>query len=151
MDFGRRPVRSPRLPPTGSEMLGRALSEIVHPCTPNPPPMHKMPILIAGTCDTLTLPLMASYADSWCAAFPDHPEDLEPAVAALRKWWDEIGRDPHDIEAGLGLEPTDLERSLNGDVPAYLEMSFTQFTLGFNGSGWDVFGRGRVVVVEGRG
>ena len=119
--------------------LGRALPEMVRRLEAlNPPPVRKMPILIAGTGETLTLPLVAKYADSWHATFPDHPEDLEPAVAALRTWCDETGRDPHDIEWGLGLEPNDLDRSLNEDVPAYLEMGFTQFTLGFNGPGWDV-------------
>jgi probable F420-dependent oxidoreductase len=119
--------------------LGRALPEMIGRLDRlNPPPVRKMPILIAGTGETLTLPLVARYADSWHAAFPDSPAELEPAVAALRRWCDEIGRDPHDIEWGLGLEPTDLDRFMRDDLPVYVEMGFTQFTLGFNGPTWQV-------------
>ena len=66
-------------------------------------------------------------------ASPTRPAELEPKVAALRRWCAEIGRDPADIEWGVGVEPEDLERFLAEDGPAYVEMGFTQFTLGFNG------------------
>jgi probable F420-dependent oxidoreductase len=119
--------------------LGRALPEMVRRLEMlNPPPVRKMPILIAGTGETLTLPLVAKYADSWHAAFPDNPGEMERPVAALRTWCDEIGRDPKAIEWGLGLEPTDLDRFMRDDLPTYLEMGFTQFTLGFNGPKWQV-------------
>jgi len=119
--------------------LGRAIPQMVDRLGKlNPPPVRKMPILIAGTGETLTLPLVARYADSWHARFPDDPSEVEPAVEALTKWCDEIGRDPHDIEWGLGLEPTDLDRFMREDLPAYVAMGFTQFTLGFNGPTWEV-------------
>jgi len=84
------------------------------------------------------LRLVAAYADGWHAGFPDHPAELEPKVAALRRWWDEVGRDPAKIEWGVGVEPTDLDRFLHKDAPTYLEMGFAQFTLGFNGPNWAV-------------
>jgi probable F420-dependent oxidoreductase len=116
--------------------LGRALPEMVGRLARlSPPPVRKMPILIAGTGETLTLPLVARYADSWHAAFPAKPKDLEKPVAALRKWCDEIGRDPHEIEWGLGLQPNALSGTLRDE---YVEMGFTQFTLGFNGPQWNV-------------
>ncbi len=119
--------------------LGRAIPQMVDRLGKlNPPPVRKMPILIAGTGETLTLPLVARYADSWHARFPDDPSEVEPAVEALTKWCAEIGRDPHDIEWGLGLEPTDLDRFMREDLPAYVAMGFTQFTLGFNGPTWEV-------------
>ena len=43
-----------------------------------------------------------------------------------------------DIEWGVGVEPDDLDRFLAKDAPVYLEMGFTQFTLGFNGPDWPV-------------
>jgi hypothetical protein len=52
----------------------------------------------------------------------------------------EVGRDPAEIEWGVGVEPDDLERFLVEDGPGYLEMGFTQFTLGFGGPGWSVEG-----------
>ena len=97
-----------------------------------------MPILIAGTGERKTLRLVAQYADGWHAAFPERPEELIPAVEALRGWCAEIGRDPHDIEWGVGVEPEDLDRFLREDAERYVELGFTQFTLGFNGPDWTV-------------
>ena len=104
----------------------------------NPPPLRRVPLLIAGRGERRTLRLVAQYADGWHATFPERPAELEPAVAALRRWCAEIGRDPADIEWGLGVEPEDLERFLAEDGETYVEMGFTQFTLGFNGPGWAV-------------
>lgn len=119
--------------------LGRALPVITDRLgSLNPPPMRRMPILIAGTGRTLTLPLVARFADGWHAEFPGRPADVEPAVEALRAECDAIGRDPADIEWGLGVEPDDLDRFLADDAPRYVEMGFTQFTLGFNGPDWSV-------------
>jgi hypothetical protein len=104
----------------------------------HPPPVRRPPLLIAGVGERRTLRLVAQYADGWHAMFPSHPSELEPKIAALRRWCDEIGRDPAEIEWGVGLEPGDLERFLARDVETYTEMGFTQFTLGFNGPDWPV-------------
>jgi hypothetical protein len=107
----------------------------------NPPPLRRMPILIAGVGEQRTLRLVARYADGWHAAFPDKPADLVPKVDALRRWCDAEGRDPADIEWGLGVEPEDRDRFLLEDADRCVEMGFTQFTLGFNGPDW-VLGEG---------
>ena len=104
----------------------------------NPPALRRMPILIAGTGLRRTIPIVARHADIWHAHFPDRPEELEPAVAALRRACDGIGRDPAEIEWSVGLDPDDLERFLDEDVERYVAMGFTQFTLGFGGPGWAV-------------
>jgi probable F420-dependent oxidoreductase len=106
----------------------------------DPPPVRTMPLLIAGGGERVTLRLVAQYADSWHAGFPERPDELEPKVAALRRFCDEIGRDPAEIEWGLGVEPEDLDRFLERDAPALVEMGFSQFTLGFNGPDWPVDG-----------
>ncbi len=106
--------------------------------TLNPPPVRRMPILVAGTGERRTLRLVAEHADAWHASFPERPEELESPVAALRRWCDEVGRDPADIEWGLGVEPADLDRFLRLDADRLVAMGFTQFTLGFNGPAWDV-------------
>ncbi len=103
-----------------------------------PPPVRRPPILIGGAGEKVTLKLVANYAQGWHALFPQHAEQLEPKVAALRHWCNEIGRDPHDIEWGVGMEPNDLDRFLAEEAPKLLDMGFTQFTLGFNGPDWDV-------------
>ena len=104
----------------------------------NPPPVRRVPLLIAGTGARRTLRLVARYADGWHAAFPDMPSELEPAVEALLRHCAEVGRDPADIEWGVGVEPDQLEAFLARDGRTYVEMGFTQFTLGFNGPDWSV-------------
>jgi probable F420-dependent oxidoreductase len=106
----------------------------------NPPAVRRVPLLIAGVGERRTLRLVARYADGWHAMFPERPEELEPKIAALRGWCDEIGRDPTEIEWGVGVEPDDLERFLAQDGATLVEMGFSQFTLGFNGPGWAVDG-----------
>lgn len=119
--------------------LGSAVPEIQRRLAIlNPPPMRRMPVLIAGTGRKLTLRLVAEHADVWHAAFPERPTDLEPAVAALRRWCVEVGRDPADIEWSVGVEPDDLDRFLDQDAGVCVAMGFTQFTLGFNGPAWTV-------------
>lgn len=119
--------------------LGEALPRIRHRLgVLNPPPLRPMPILIAGSGERRTLRLVAEHASGWHAGFPDRPEELVPKVAALRRWCDEVGRDPHDIEWGVGVEPYDLDRFLAEDAAVYVEMGFSQFTLGFGGPAWDV-------------
>jgi probable F420-dependent oxidoreductase len=131
-DFGTRGRRI--------RALGRAVPQIVERLESglNPPPLRRMPILIAGTGLTLTLPIVARHADGWHAMFPDRPDELQPAVRALREHCDAIGRDPAEIEWGVGVEPDDIDRFVAEDAATYLEMGFTQFTLGFNGPAWDV-------------
>lgn len=104
----------------------------------DPPPVRRMPLLIAGVGERRTLRLVARYADGWHAHFPDSIDEVVPKVEALRRWCADIGRDPHDIEWGVGLEPTDLDRFLREDAEAYLELGFRQFTLGFDGPSWRV-------------
>ena len=96
------------------------------------------PILIGGTGERKTLRMVAEHADGWHAGFPDHPTELEPKVEALLDWCDHFGRDPADIEWGIGLEPEDKDQVLDEHAGTYLEMGFTQFTLGYDGPDWDV-------------
>lgn len=104
----------------------------------NPRPTRQMPILIGGAGEKVTLRLVARHAQVWHALFPDRAEDLRPKVEALHRWCEVEGRDPGEIERGVGVEPDDLDRFLGEEAPTLLEMGFTQFTLGFNGPEWDV-------------
>lgn len=104
----------------------------------DPPPHRRMPILIGGVGPRRTLRIVAEHADGWHALFPDAPTELEPAVAALERWGADVGRDVREIEWGVGIEPDDIERFLARDAETYVEMGFSQFTLGFNGPGWNV-------------
>lgn len=104
----------------------------------NPPPLRRMPMQIAGVGLNLTLPIVARHADIWHAFFPDSLDEVAPAVEALKRHCDAIGRDPHEIEWSVGLQPEDIDRFLREDADAYLALGFTQFTLGFGGPDWRV-------------
>jgi probable F420-dependent oxidoreductase len=120
--------------------LGRAVPEIRERLTVglNPPPLRRMPIQIAGVGLSLTLPIVARHADIWHAFFPDDLKEVMPAVEALKRHCEGIGRDPYEIEWSVGLQPDDIDRFLRQDADAYLALGFTQFTLGFNGPDWPV-------------
>ncbi len=107
-----------------------------------PPPLRPVPILIGGVGPRRTLRLVARHATMWHAMFPERPDELLPAVEALRRWCGEVGRDPGDIEWWVGVEPYDVDRFLEHDAEVYLDVGFTGFTLGFNGPDWSV-SRGR--------
>ena len=63
-----------------------------------------------------------------------------PGASSSRRFTKGVGRDPLDIEWGLGVEPDDLDRFLAEDAATYVAMGFSQFTLGFDGPGWAVGG-----------
>ncbi|HXG76634.1 MAG TPA: LLM class F420-dependent oxidoreductase [Gaiellaceae bacterium] len=104
----------------------------------NPPPRRRIPIVVGGVGERFTLRVAAEHADVWHAMFPSHPGELEPKVEALERWCLEVGRDASAIERAVGVEPNDLERFLARDAQRYLELGFTQFTLGVNGPGWEL-------------
>lgn len=121
------------------DALGAALPEIRRRLDVLvPPPLRRTPIVIGGSGERRTLRLVGEHADGWHAGFPGRPAELEPKVAALRAWCERAGREPADIEWGVGVEPDDLGRFLAKDADRYVEMGFTQFTLGFNGPRWTV-------------
>jgi probable F420-dependent oxidoreductase len=104
----------------------------------NPAPSRPVPIVLGGTGQRRTLRLVAEHAQGWHAMFPDHAGELEPAVAALDRHCAAVGRDPGEIERGVGVEPDDLDRFLAVEADPLVELGFTQFTLGFNGPEWNV-------------
>jgi probable F420-dependent oxidoreductase len=104
----------------------------------NPPPTRDIPILIGGTGEKVTLRLVARHAQSWHASFPENPESLELKVEALNHWCGVEGRDPAEIEMGIGTRPETMHQILADHADAYVDMGFTQFTLGFNGPDWNV-------------
>jgi probable F420-dependent oxidoreductase len=104
----------------------------------NPAPVRPLPILIAGTGERITLRLVAQHANGWHAGFPDEPAELDAKVEALERWCAEVGRDPCEIERGVGVEPDDLERFVTEDADDYVALGFTQFTLGVNGPDWEI-------------
>jgi probable F420-dependent oxidoreductase len=121
--------------------LARSMPRIEHRLSAlNPPPTRDIPVLIAGSGPRKTMRLVANHADSWHAGFPDPGrfDEFDAAIEALGRWCAESGRDPRDVEWGLGVEPDDITRFLREDAPAFVDVGFTQFTLGFQGPDWDL-------------
>jgi len=78
----------------------------------NPAPMGKLPILIGGGGEKVTLRLTAQYADAWNTFGP--AENFAHKSAVLDRWCAELGRDPAEIErtVGVGADAIDSVDSL---------------------------------------
>ena len=67
----------------------------------NPPPIGKLPVLIGGAGEKVTLRLVAEYADMWNTMGPlDH---WVTKNAILDEWCARVGRPPTDIERTVFL------------------------------------------------
>jgi alkanesulfonate monooxygenase SsuD/methylene tetrahydromethanopterin reductase-like flavin-dependent oxidoreductase (luciferase family) len=76
----------------------------------DPPPIQRrLPILIGGKGKRKTLRTVARYADMW-AAFGDL-DVVTDAEATLRRWCDEVRRDPADIRYVFSAEASVLRTS----------------------------------------
>jgi probable F420-dependent oxidoreductase len=74
-----------------------------------PAPVGNMRLLIGGSGMTVTLRLVAQYADMWNSFGP--PEDYARQNAALDEWCRVVGRDPRRIERTVLLDvPQEAER-----------------------------------------
>lgn len=71
----------------------------------DPPPVReRLPILIGGAGERKTLRTVARFADAWNVAQAT-PEEAASKDEVLRRWCDEVGRDPSSIERTLSLGP----------------------------------------------
>jgi alkanesulfonate monooxygenase SsuD/methylene tetrahydromethanopterin reductase-like flavin-dependent oxidoreductase (luciferase family) len=76
----------------------------------DPPPIQeRLPILIGGKGKRKTLRTVARYADLW-ATFGDL-DVVTDAEATLRRWCDEVGRDPAEIRYVFSAEASVLRES----------------------------------------
>jgi probable F420-dependent oxidoreductase len=95
----------------------------------NPPPVRKMPILIGGGGEKVTLRIVAEHADIW-HGFGD-PETVAHKGGVLEGWCAEVGRDPAEIERSIGVE-----KARHGDLAfgdGLLAAGADQLTLGVSG------------------
>jgi probable F420-dependent oxidoreductase len=97
----------------------------------NPPPTRKIPILIGGEGEKVTLRLTAQHADIWNAFGP--VEKWKRKNQVLDEWCQKIGRDPQEIERSVaGIDADDVANNLN----AYLDAGATHLIHGM-GAPWD--------------
>jgi probable F420-dependent oxidoreductase len=67
----------------------------------NPPPLRRMPILIGGEGERVTLRLVAEHADIWHTYAG--PGALRRKSEVLAGWCAEVGRDPAEIERATAV------------------------------------------------
>jgi len=96
----------------------------------NPPPTRKIPVLIGGGGEKVTLKLAAQYADLWNGFGP--PENWQRKNAILTDWCNRLGRDPAVIERTVSTGANDL-----GNLDVYVAAGATQIILGL-GAPWDL-------------
>ena len=70
----------------------------------NPPPKGKMPILIGGGGEKVTLRITAEHADIWHGFSNGKPEVVRHKNAVLDDWCARVGRNPGDIERSIGVD-----------------------------------------------
>ncbi|HEY0753655.1 MAG TPA: LLM class F420-dependent oxidoreductase [Ktedonobacteraceae bacterium] len=95
-----------------------------------PQPLHKIPIMIGGGGEKVTLKITARYADMWHGF--GNPEAIKHKMEVLDNWCREVGRDPHAIERGCGTQGGDSDETRT----AYVQAGATHLILGM-GEPWD--------------
>lgn len=73
-----------------------------------PPPIGKLPILIGGGGERVTLRLVAEHADMWNTFGP--PSSYAHKSQVLAEWCARRGRDPREIEHTASIRHEDLDR-----------------------------------------
>ncbi|GAB4189646.1 MAG: LLM class F420-dependent oxidoreductase [Roseiflexaceae bacterium] len=89
----------------------------------NPPPTRKIPILIGGGGEKVTLKLTAQYADIWHGFAP--LETFKHKNEVLNNWCHELGRDPSTIERSVSPSLKELDK-----LDDYLAAGATHLILG---------------------
>jgi probable F420-dependent oxidoreductase len=79
-----------------------------------PGPVGRLPILVGGGGEKVTLRIVARFADMWNGYGP--PEDFARRNRVLDEWCERLGRDPAEIERSVHIGVHEVE-----DVAAYLE------------------------------
>lgn len=87
------------------------------------PVRERVPILVGGGGERLTLPLVARYADLWNAP-PGAPDDLRRKLGILDSLCDQCGRDPAEIVRTAFLLQPESADGLRRSVAGVAELGF---------------------------
>jgi probable F420-dependent oxidoreductase len=79
-----------------------------------PPPCGRLPVLIGGSGEKVTLRIVAELADAWNTFGP--PANYARKSAVLDDWCTKLGRDPRQIERTVAVNAGEV-----GDWQAYLD------------------------------
>ena len=98
----------------------------------NPGPVNgKIPILIGGGGEKVTLRIVANHADTWHVH--GDPETASHKASVLDDWCAKVGRDPNEIERSVGLNKDTLDTAED-----FVNRGFTHFTIGISGPDFDM-------------
>lgn len=79
-----------------------------------PPPVGRLPILIGGGGEKVTLRLVAEHADAWNSFGP--PATFAEKNRVLDDWCEQVGRNPSQIERTVAIGAAEV-----GDAAAFLD------------------------------
>jgi len=102
----------------------------------NPPPLHRIPILIGGGGERITLRLVAEHADEW--HFFGSPEEMSHKASVLAGWCEQVGRDPAEIRRTASVGSVDPSYIPYREPDPYLELGVTHFIAPAVGPNWDL-------------
>jgi probable F420-dependent oxidoreductase len=95
-------------PPARLRQLAAALPRIKERLSKlRPPPIGRMPIMIGGGGERVTLRLTARYADMWNTFGP--PDNYRRKNAILTEWCQKLGRDPRAVERTCSINAGQYE------------------------------------------
>jgi probable F420-dependent oxidoreductase len=90
----------------------------------NPTPRGRLPILIGGSGEKVTLRLVAQYADAWNSFGP--PDRYAAKGTILDEWCAKVGRDPGEVERTVAFnDPAEIDKAED-----YLAAGATHLILG---------------------
>jgi probable F420-dependent oxidoreductase len=105
----------------------------------NPAPVReRVPILIGGGGEKVTLRIVAEHAHIWNGF--GEPREAGRKSGILDDWCERVGRDPNEIERSILIRPNQIR---NAD--AYVENGITHLVLGFTGPDYDLSPLGELV------
>jgi len=100
-----------------------------------PPPLRKIPILIGGAGEKVTLRLAAQYADVWNILASD-PDVVAHKLAVLDDWCEQVGRDSTEITRSAHVAYG--EETTIRDPNPFFELGCTEFVVASGGPDWSL-------------
>ena len=96
----------------------------------NPPPTRKIPMLVAGVGEKITLRIVAERADIWHGI--GDLETMRHKCAVLDGWCEKVGRNPDEIERSTFVHDA-LDR-----LDEYVDLGITHLVVGAGGPEYDL-------------
>ncbi|CAN5461618.1 hypothetical protein BH09CHL1_BH09CHL1_17840 [soil metagenome] len=105
----------------------------------NPGPVNgKLPILIGGGGEKVTLRIVAQHATMWNGQ--GEPEEVGRKSRILDEWCEKVGRDPKEIERTAQIFGPQLDRA-----DEYLAVGVTHLITGAMGPDYDLSGLHKLI------